>query len=198
MAKAKKQGPAAMGQSGPDVSAPENNITDRGVNRNYWIGIALSIVAMCYIFADSLSEKLVNQGDPAAAFSVTASDGKQYSIQDFHGKVLVLNFWASWCKPCVDEMPSLNRFAAEMKGQGITVLGISVDHDEAKYKKFLKAANIGFPVYRDAKADIPASYGTFKYPETYIIDKSGKVVEKIIGEKMWLDPEVIANVKRYL
>lgn len=190
MAKVKKSPPPA------DSTAVE--VIDRGVSRNYWIGIALSVVAMCYIFADSLSEKLVNQGDQASSFTVTANDGKQYSIKDFHGKVLVLNFWASWCKPCVDEMPSLNRFAAEMKDKGVTVLGISVDHDEAKYKKFLKAANITFPVYHDPKADISSSYGTYKYPETYIIDKSGKVVEKIIGEKMWLDPEVIANVKRYL
>lgn len=190
MAKVKKNLPAA------EAGAP--GVVDRGVSRNYWIGIALSVVALCYIFADSLSEKLVNQGDQATAFTVTANDGKQYSIKDFHGKVLVLNFWAAWCKPCVDEMPSLNRFAAQMKSQGVTVLGISVDHDEAKFNKFVKAANITFPVFRDAKADISSSYGTYKYPETYIIDKSGKVVEKIIGEKMWLDPEVIANVKRYL
>jgi cytochrome c biogenesis protein CcmG, thiol:disulfide interchange protein DsbE len=189
MAKVKKSPP--VGEAAPAIP-------DRGVNRNYWIGIALSVVAMCYIFADSLSEKIVNQGDQATAFTVTANDGKQYSVKDFHGKVLVLNFWASWCKPCVDEMPSLNRFASEMKKNGVTVLGISVDHDEAKYKKFLKAANIGFPVFHDPKAEISSSYGTYKYPETYIIDKSGKVVEKIIGEKMWLDPEVIANVKRYL
>jgi peroxiredoxin len=153
---------------------------------------------MFYIFADSLTEKLVQQGDQAANFEVTANDGKKYSVKDFHGKVLVLNFWASWCKPCVDEMPSLNRFAQDMKGQGVTVLGISVDHDEEKYKKFVKGANIQFPVFRDVKADIPASYGTFKYPETYIIDKNGKVVEKIIGEKMWVDPEVVASVKKYL
>ncbi len=169
-----------------------------GMDRMYLLGIALSMAGLFYIFADSLTERIVNQGDQATNFSITASDGKEYSIRNFHGKVLVLNFWASWCKPCVDEMPSLNRFAADLKQQGVTVLGVSVDHDEAKYKKFLKAANIQFPVYRDAKADIPASYGTFKYPETYIIDKNGKVLEKIIGEKVWVDPEVIANVKRYL
>lgn len=168
------------------------------MDRIYVVGIAMSLAAMFYIFADALTERVVNQGDSAASFQVKANDGQTYSVSDFKGKVLVLNFWASWCKPCVDEMPSLNRFAQEMKGQGVTVLGVSVDHDEEKYKKFLKAANIRFPVYRDGKADIPASYGTYKYPETYIIDKNGKVVEKIIGEKMWMDPDVIGNIKRYL
>lgn len=180
------------------AKAPAEAKTATPFERLYWIGIVASLLALTYIFADTLREPMVNQGDNGAAFRVTASDGKEYSLSDFHGKVLVLNFWASWCKPCVDEMPSLNRFAQDMKKDGVVVLGISVDHDKEKYEKFLKAANIQFPVYRDEEANIPFRYGTTKYPETYIIDKSGKVVEKIIGERVWVDPQVIANVKRYL
>ena len=70
--------------------------------------------------------------------------------------------------------------------------------DDVKYKKFLKDANISFETYQDKSALIPASYGTYKYPETYIIDKSGKVVEKIIGEESWLDPNVIKRIRRLL
>ena len=113
-------------------------------SRVYAFGIALTMAALFYILADTLTEKLVNQGDQATAFSVTTDQGKTISIKDFPGKVLVLNFWAAWCKPCVDEMPSLNEFSKRMSKEGVTVLGISVDHDEAKYKKFLKDANIAF------------------------------------------------------
>ena len=157
-------------------------------SRVYVVGIVITMAALFYILADTLTEKWVHQGDQAKAIS----------LKDYPGKVLVLNFWASWCKPCVDEMPSLNEFAKRMEKEGVTVLGISVDHDEAKYKKFLKDANIAFQTYRDDKANIPASYGTFKYPETYIIDKQGKVVEKIIGEEFWLNPNVISRIRRLL
>ncbi len=167
-------------------------------SRIYLIGIALTLAALFYILADTLTERIVNQGDMATVFSVTTDQKKTITPKDFPGKVLVLNFWASWCKPCVDEMPSLNEFSKRMAGEGVTVLGISVDHDEAKYKKFLKDANIAFQTFRDEKGDIAASYGTYKYPETYIIDKQGKVVEKIVGEEFWLNPNVISRIRRLL
>jgi cytochrome c biogenesis protein CcmG/thiol:disulfide interchange protein DsbE len=167
-------------------------------SRLYFVGIAITLAALFYILADSLTERLVNQGDQATAFQVKTDQGKTISIAEFPGKVLVLNFWASWCKPCVDEMPSLNEFSKRMEKEGVTVLGISVDHDEARYRKFLKDANIAFQTYRDEKADIAASYGTYKYPETYIIDKQGKVVEKIIGEEFWLNPNVVNRIRRLL
>jgi peroxiredoxin len=166
--------------------------------RIYLLGIALTLAALTYILADTLAERIVNQGDPATAFSVQTDQGKTIAVNNFPGKVLVLNFWASWCKPCVDEMPSLNEFARRMQPEGVTVLGVSVDHDAARYKQFLKDLNISFQTYRDEKGEIPASYGTFKYPETYIIDKQGKVVEKIIGEKFWLDPNVISRIRTLL
>ena len=156
------------------------------------------MAALFYILADTLTEKIVGPGDQAVTFSVVTDKGKTISLKDFPGKVLVLNFWASWCKPCVDEMPSLNEFSKRLEKEGVTVLGISVDHDDAKYKKFLKDANIAFHTFRDDKALIPASYGTFKYPETYIIDKQGKVVEKIIAEEFWLNPNVITRIRRLL
>lgn len=167
-------------------------------SRLYLIGIAITLGALFYILADTLTERVVKQGDTAVAFSVKTDQGKEIALKNFPGKVLVLNFWASWCKPCVEEMPSLNEFSKRMTGDGVTVLGISVDHDEERYKKFLKDANISFQTFRDKDAEIPASYGTFKYPETYIIDKQGKVVEKYIGEKFWLDPNVINSIRRLL
>jgi cytochrome c biogenesis protein CcmG, thiol:disulfide interchange protein DsbE len=180
-----------------DMAKPKP-ATGPSPNRVYYIGIAITLAAMFYLIADSLTERIVNQGDQAVAFSVTTDRGKTIALDNYPGKVLVLNFWASWCKPCVDEMPSLNEFARRMEKEGVTVLGISVDHDAEKYKKFLKDANIAFETHRDEKALIPASYGTYKYPETYIIDKSGKVVEKIIGEEFWLNPNVLTRIRRLL
>ncbi|MBM4075578.1 MAG: TlpA family protein disulfide reductase, partial [Planctomycetes bacterium] len=126
-------------------------------SRIYVVGIALTLAALFYVLADTLTERIVNQGDSAVAFSIKSDQGREISLKNYPGKVLVLNFWASWCKPCVDEMPSLNEFSKRMAKEGVTVVGISVDHDEAKYKKFLKDANIAFDTYRDEKADISAA-----------------------------------------
>jgi peroxiredoxin len=84
----------------------------------------------------------------------------------------------------------LNEFQKKVADAGVVVLGISVDTNEAAYRKFLSKYQVAFKTARDPSADIAASYGTFKYPETYIIDHTGKVVQKVIGEGDWGDAAV--------
>lgn len=153
---------------------------------------------LIYIAAGSLEPKITNAGDTAPHFKVTADDGKTFTPQDFGGKVLVLNFWASWCPPCITETPSLEQFAKEFGPQGVVVLGISQDSKEPNYKKFIQRFGITFETARDPHADIAASYGTFQIPETYIIGRDGKVIEKVISNQNWMDPEFLARVKRML
>ena len=93
-------------------------------------------------------------------------------------------------------MPALSRLHQQILSSSGMVLGISVDDDEAKVQKFLKDYQISFPNYRDASKNIPASYGSFMFPETYIIDRDGKIARKIIGPQVWDSPEMIAYLKR--
>lgn len=123
-------------------------------------------------------------------------NGKPARLSDLRGKVVVLNFWATWCPPCVEEMPALNRLHQQILPSGGMVLGVSVDDDEAKYQKFLQDHQIAFPNYRDPTKNISASYGSFMFPETYIIDRDGKIARKIIGPQVWDSPEMIAYLKR--
>ncbi|MBI3404158.1 MAG: TlpA family protein disulfide reductase, partial [Acidobacteria bacterium] len=102
-----------------------------------------------------------------------------------------LNFWATWCPPCVEEMPSLNVLHAKMESQGVIVLGISMDEDDAAYKRFLIDRNIAFPTYRDPPNHLAAEYGTLKYPETYIIDRDGRFARKIIGAQDWSRADLV-------
>jgi len=134
-------------------------------------------------------------GNPANDFSFELN-GKPAHLSDLRGKVVVLNFWATWCPPCVEEMPALSRLHQQIIASGGLVLGISVDDDEAKFQKFLQDHQIAFPNYRDASKNIPASYGSFMFPETYIIDRDGKIARKIIGPQVWDSPEMIAYLKR--
>ena len=148
------------------------------------------LVVLIVIIAGTLNERIVKAGDTAPDFSITTDRGKTITATNFGGKVLVLHFWASWCGPCVDEVPSINEFQKKVADSGVVVLGVSVDTNENAYRKFLDKYQVAFQTARDPDANISTSYGTFKYPETYIIDRSGKVVQKVIGEGDWGDAAV--------
>jgi peroxiredoxin len=163
------------------------------------IGIGILFVVLIAVVADTIHERVVGVGDKAPDFKITTDSGRTISRSDFGGQVLVLNFWATWCPPCVEEMPSLDAFQRRLKGSGVVVLGISVDKNEKAYRDFLKKAGVSFETARDAEARISASYGTYKYPETYVIDRKGEVVEKFVGfEQTWTDDNVVNRIKRYL
>jgi peroxiredoxin len=153
-----------------------------------------SIVALGFVLADSMRDKTVRAGDTAPDFSVRTENGLTVGRSSHGGKVLVVNFWATWCPPCVEETPSLNAFTRMYRGRGVVVLGISVDKNEAKYRNFLKRFNVEFLASRDPEGKISGEYGTFIYPESYIIDRDGKVVQKIIGKTDWTDPNLTAFV----
>ena len=123
-------------------------------------------------------------------FAVQDSDRK-ISLDELHGKVVVLNFWATWCPPCIEEMPSLVEMQQRMKDKGITVLAVSVDVDEDAYRRFLKDHKVDLLTVRDPSHKSSDLYGTFKYPETYIIDRDGVLRRKFIGAVDWNTPEIV-------
>lgn len=147
----------------------------------------LSAVLVFFIYS-GIHERVVVAGDTAPEFTITADNGQTVSLPDFKGKLLVLNFWASWCPPCVQETPSLSQFAAAYKSKGVVVLGISVDKDEKAYRGFIQKFKPNFLTAREFK--IHEDYGTFMYPETYIIDSKGKVLHKLAEPVEWMDPRM--------
>jgi cytochrome c biogenesis protein CcmG/thiol:disulfide interchange protein DsbE len=129
-------------------------------------------------------------GTPAPEFAVQDADRK-VDLRDFQGKILVLNFWATWCAPCVEEMPSLVELQRRLGPKGITVVGVSIDADGGAYRHFLTDYKIDFLTVRDPDRKSSDLYGTFKYPETYIIDRQGVVRRKFIGAVDWSQPEIV-------
>jgi peroxiredoxin len=158
----------------------------------------LLAAGLVWVVYPTLEVRIVNAGDTAPNFSIVTESGRMVTRSDFGGKLLVLNFWASWCPPCIDELPSLNQFAQQYKDQGVVVIGISNDKNESLYKRFLTQRHVAFDTARDPEADISASYGTFQIPETYLIDRNGKVLEKVISNQDWMDPQFLARVKSML
>jgi len=129
-------------------------------------------------------------GTPAPDFIVQDADRK-LELRDFRGQIVVLNFWATWCAPCVEEMPSLTQLQQRLKDKGVTVVGVSVDVDADGYHRFLKDHKIDFLTVRDPDQKANDLYGTFKFPETYIIDRKGIVRRKFIGAVDRSQPEIV-------
>ena len=136
------------------------------------------------------SSKPTHIGSLAPDFVVQDSDRK-VALHDLRGQVVVLNFWATWCPPCVEEMPSLIQMADKVKPKGVTVLGVSVDVDQAAYENFLKNHGVDFLTVRDPDEKSPALYGTTGWPETFIIDRQGVLRRKFVGPVDWNDPEIV-------
>jgi cytochrome c biogenesis protein CcmG/thiol:disulfide interchange protein DsbE len=170
----------------------------RNVDRLLAGAIVLLAGALIYVVSGTLDVHVTNVGDQAPQFKIASDSGRTYTRSDFGGKLLVLNFWASWCAPCVTEAPSLDAFQRTMATQGVVVLGVSIDTNDKRYQQFLKRFRITFPTARDPESNVASSYGTFQIPETYIIDSTGKVREKVISNQNWMDPEFINRVKAML
>ncbi len=128
-------------------------------------------------------------GTVAPDFTVQDAQSK-VTLSQFRGQIVVLNFWATWCPPCVEEMPSLVEMQRRMKAKGVTVLAVSMDVDDGAYRQFVKEHNVNLLTVRDPDQKSNALYGTFKFPETYIIDRNGVMRRKFIGAVDWTDPEI--------
>jgi cytochrome c biogenesis protein CcmG, thiol:disulfide interchange protein DsbE len=158
--------------------------------------ILLGVAALIFLFArpSFRQGERSDAGKPAPDFSFTLN-GRPARLSSLRGKVVVLNFWATWCPPCRDELPSLNRLEATIAPLGGTVLGISVDDDDTAYRNFLEQYHVTFPTYRDPTKSIAESYGTYEYPETYIIDRQGRIARKIIGAQDWSSSDMLAYLE---
>lgn len=164
----------------------------------------LGVFALLLVFASPT----YRQGGPGMA-GRRAPDftfelqGQPRSLGSLAGKVVVLNFWATWCAPCVEEMPSLNRLHEKIAGEGGMVLGVSVDQDAAAYQDFLVKHRITFPNLRDPSARIAGEYGTSMFPETYIVSvppSGGRptIQRKIIGPQDWDRAEWLDSLRAIL
>lgn len=175
---------------------------DNGLKRNLKTGLVLAFLAvLLYLFArpDYRQGEASLRGRPAKDFALTL-DGKPAHLSDFRGKVVLLNFWTSWCPPCRDEATSLNQLQQHIAPLGGLVLGVNagVDETQSGYDDFLQTFNINFPTYLDSSKQVALGYGTVGYPETYVIDRNGRIDRKIVGPQDWTSPTMLAYLDSVL
>ena len=129
-------------------------------------------------------------GSPANDFTVKDSD-RTVSLNQLRGQVVVLNFWASWCAPCIAELPSMMEMQDRLRNRGVTVLGVSIDVDGDAYHRFIQQRNVNFLTVRDPDQKVAGMYGTSVWPESYIIDRQGVMRRKVVGPTNWDSPEIL-------
>jgi cytochrome c biogenesis protein CcmG, thiol:disulfide interchange protein DsbE len=155
-----------------------------------FLGIALMVLLMRNIAVPERS--VIAQGAEAAAltskpapeFTLEAIDGTQVSLSQYRGQVVLVNFWATWCPPCVREMPSLVRIYEQYKGQGFVILGINTTYqdDRVKAAQFAQDNGMRFPVLLNIDPEVTAGYGSRLMPTSYLIDRNGKIVYTRVGQ----------------
>ncbi|MBI4460858.1 MAG: TlpA family protein disulfide reductase [Acidobacteria bacterium] len=131
-------------------------------------------------------------GEAVPNFTLRDSEGQVVALADFKGQIVVLNFWATWCAPCIEEMPSLNRLSERYAGKGLEIIAVSVDEDPDAYREFLATNHISFRTLRDPSRRTSQLYGTYKLPESYVISREGRLLNKIIGAADWTSPDMIS------
>ena len=134
-------------------------------------------------------------GDAAPNFSLSTLDRGGISLDTFSHRVLVVNFWATWCPPCVMEAPSLEHFVEKTRPLGVAVLGVSVDQDPMALERFVSTYHLTYPIARDPNQALAGRFGTRLFPETYIFDRRGHLAEKVIGAIDWDDPRITQFVE---
>ncbi len=193
---------------------PRANLTrGRPVTRQTKLVFSIvAIAALTGVFANKAYEKVVvdrslevralevdTRTFPAPPFELTDQNGAMHSLSDYRGKVVFLNFWATWCPPCREEMPDMEKLALSLgNDKDFAMVAVSVDDDWGPVREFFGDKAPPFTVVRDEGAKISQAYGTTMYPESYVIDRSGKVIAKFVGPREWGDPAAVGYLKRLI
>lgn len=154
------------------------------------VGFLLPLALVFFVCAKAENAGSLNNDDPVAPnFTIKDLEGNSLSLSDFEGKVVFLNFWATWCGPCKAEIPGFVEVYEKYKGKGMQIIGISLDRlSEEKIRDFAKEYKINYPVAKDS-IDLASEYQAGRIvPETFIIDKTGKIKHRHIG---YMEKEVL-------
>ena len=168
------------------------------MSKNIAYGLGILLVALLlYLGLVTNSSKTtpigLGPGKPAPDFKLKTLDGKEVSLSDYRGKVVLINFWATWCPPCREEMPLFKRVYERYKNKGFEILAVSTDTSVDPVKKFVKEYKLDFPVLLDTD-NISSLYGIQGLPTSFLIDREGKIVKVRLGKYK----EIESDLKKVL
>ncbi len=169
------------------------------------VGLGLALVLG---LADRDALRPVVAGGPAPAFSAFDLEGASRSLADYRGKVLLLNLWATWCTPCKEEMPSIQRLVQEVADEDFLVLAVSIDRAPAdddrgnplggRLRRFADSLGLSFTILHDPSGDISTIYRTTGVPESFVVNRQGTIMKKVTGPLAWDAPQNVELVRSLL
>ena len=162
--------------------------------------IRFLILAGCLaLFITACGEKPVaSVGNPAPDFDTLDLDGKVWSLSKLKGQVVFINFWATWCSPCREEMPSMQRLYTKLPKDKFEMIALFNNDKKPAVRNFVSQLGLTFPILSDEHNFAGTKYGLTGLPETFIVDKQGVIREKIIGPAKWDSPENVEMLMRYI
>lgn len=162
----------------------------------------LAILACPLFGAASAKEDAVLtpwSGTPdAPPIDLLRPDGSPVNLKDLRGKVVLVNFWATWCEPCVAEMPSLQRLRSEFGAERLEVLGVNFQEGPARINAFVQRAGITFPIVRDTDGAVARSWSARVFPSTFVVDRGGRIRFALMGEADWTSPAIVNAIRPLL
>lgn len=135
-------------------------------------------------------------GTDMPAFTLRALDGHPVASSELKGKVVLLNFWATWCGPCKDEMPSLERLRKQFDQSEVVLLSVTTDHQRDGIQAFMQHLGLALPVLLDEDQEVSGSFMVRGLPTTFLVGKDGKLIGRAVGPRAWDSPEAVALVTR--
>ena len=192
---------------GLNTMHPNQTHIKGNINIQTAVLLSLVVVGIMIILMLQLNEtdtrpapkSIMAKGVSAPDFTLPDLDGEMVRLSDYKGQVVLLNIWATWCPPCVEEMPSMEKLHQTLKNEGFVLLAVSVDNAGAKVvRPFMQSKKLSFPALLNPTASIQDLYHTTGVPESFIIDQQGIIVEKILGPRDWASPGAIQYFRRLM
>lgn len=159
--------------------------------------VTITLIAGCGPRDEQPLVKAV-KGQPSPNFTLTDIKGKNWQLSDQHGKVVFINFWATWCPPCIQELPSMEALSKRMSNTSFQMLTIMYNDRPELGQSMVNKSGYTFPVLIDSDSSVAKEYGLTGVPETYIVDRQGILREKFIGPYDWTSPAALEMLNKYL
>ena len=171
----------------------------RGRAGSWALAAVLALGALWAVWsADPLPPPL-EAGRPAPDFALPRVGGGQpLELASLRGQVVLLNFWATWCKPCEDEMPAMERLYQSLRGDGFELVAVSVDVGDEEVEAFRDRLGLSFPILRDPDRAVANLYQSPRFPESWLVGRDGVLVARFIGPREWDAPEYAGRIRELL